>query len=126
MTEDACRLDQDERLLVENTIAEHCQIRGWTLYAVNCRSNHVHVVVAANRHPNHVREQFKAWCARRLKDRQRQHECRGTTASCAVASDAIRQNWWAERGVGIYINDDEALEGIIHYVLEGQNRPRRQ
>jgi hypothetical protein len=37
------------------------------LHAVNCRSNHVHVVVTANRDPDEVREQFKAWCTRRLK-----------------------------------------------------------
>ena len=54
MTEDACRLDDEHRRLVEATIAEHCAIRGWTLYAVNCRSNHVHVVVAASPHPDEV------------------------------------------------------------------------
>src|SRR5438105_11831429 len=35
MTEDACRLDHDQRRLVEATIADHCRIRGWTLSAVN-------------------------------------------------------------------------------------------
>jgi hypothetical protein len=124
MTEDACRLDHNQQELVEKTIAGHCRIRGWMLYAVNCRSNHVRVVVAANRHPDDVREQFKAWCTRRLKHWQR--ERRGTTAVDAVPSNAIRQNWWAERGSGLYINDDEALEGVIHYVLEAQDRPRKQ
>src|SRR5688500_9804813 len=61
MTEDACRLDEEQRELVEATIAKHCDIRGWTLHAVNCRSNHLHVVVTADRHPDEVREQFKAW-----------------------------------------------------------------
>ena len=28
MTEDACRLDGDQRQLVESTIAEHCDTRG--------------------------------------------------------------------------------------------------
>jgi hypothetical protein len=46
MTDDARRLDQEQRRLVEATIADHCSIRGWTLDAVNCRSNHVNVVVA--------------------------------------------------------------------------------
>ena len=51
MTEDACLLNQEQRQLVESTIADHCRVREWTLYAVNCRSNHVHVIVAGNREP---------------------------------------------------------------------------
>jgi hypothetical protein len=62
MTEDACSLDNEQRKLVETTIADHCRIRGWYLHTVNCRTNHVHVVVTASRDPDEVREQFKAWC----------------------------------------------------------------
>jgi hypothetical protein len=51
MTEDACTLDTEERTLVEATIAEHCRIRGWELHAVNCRTNHLHVVVTADPGP---------------------------------------------------------------------------
>ena len=40
LTEAACLLDQDQRRLVELTIADHCRVRGWTLHTVNCRSNH--------------------------------------------------------------------------------------
>jgi hypothetical protein len=124
MTEDACRLDQDQRRLVETTVGDHCRVRGWTLYAVNCRSNHVHVVVAGNRHPKEIREQLKAWCTRRLKDleleRQRARPAR------LVPSQTMRQNWWAERGSGFYINDEEGLEQIVHYVLEAQDGPRER
>ena len=62
MTEDACRFDPEQRQLVEATIAEHCRIRGWTLFAVNCRSNHVHVIVASRTHRKTVRSELKAWC----------------------------------------------------------------
>jgi hypothetical protein len=60
MTEDACRLDPHQRKEVELQIEETCRFRGWTLHAVNCRSNHLHVVVtAANMHPDQVRAQLK-------------------------------------------------------------------
>jgi REP element-mobilizing transposase RayT len=124
MTEDACRLDLEQRRLVETTIADHCRVRGWALYAVNCRSNHVHVVVAANRHPDEIREQFKAWCTRRLKEMEQQRL--RTTVADLGACPKIRQNWWAERGSGLYVNDEDALEGIIHYVREAQDRPRSE
>ena len=55
LTVDACLLDQDQRRLVELTIADHCRVRGWTHYTVNCRSNHVHVIVAGDRVPKEIR-----------------------------------------------------------------------
>jgi REP element-mobilizing transposase RayT len=126
MTEDACRLDQEQRRLVETTIADHCRVRGWTLYAVNCRSNHVHAVVAANRHPDEIREQFKAWCTRRLKAMEEERQ--RTTSARIIPGNGktVRRNWWAERGSGFYINDDEGLERVVYYVLEAQDGPRER
>jgi len=40
-------LGTDQREVVETTIRSVCRYRGWTLHAVNCRSNHVHVVLSA-------------------------------------------------------------------------------
>lgn len=115
MTEDACRLDETERQLVEQTVEDHCRIRGWTLHAVNCRSNHLHIVVAANRHPDEVREQFKAWTVRKLKQLERE---RATPSPSRVR---IRDNWWVERGSKRYINDEESLEAAILYVRDAQD-----
>jgi hypothetical protein len=83
MTEPALSLDSEQRVVVERTIADHCRFRGWHLHAVNCRTNHIHVVVTApGRSPDVVMEQFKAWCTRRLKERDKTR----------------RQNWWTQRG----------------------------
>ena len=124
MTEDACRLDHEQRRLVETTITEHCRVRGWTLYAVNCRSNHVHVVVAADRHPKDIREQFKAWCTRRLKGLEQERSCPGSAHPSPQPEQRIREKWWTERGSGLYINDEEGLEAVIHYVRDAQDLPR--
>ena len=78
MTEDACVLDVEQRKIVETTISAHCTIRGWQLHVVNCRTNHLHVVVSAPVHPDTIRKQFKAWCTRRLKEHeQSQTQSRG-------------------------------------------------
>lgn len=45
MTEDACILTREQRRAVEVQIAETFAHRGWTLHAVNCRSNRAHVAV---------------------------------------------------------------------------------
>jgi len=113
LTDDDCQLDVQQRHLVEETIAGHCLFRGWTLHAVNCRTNHVHVVVTASAHPDAVRTQFKAWCTRRLKELD---VARGVHIS--------REQWWAERGNKRYINDMASLEAAIQYVRDAQDSPR--
>ncbi len=106
LAEPALVLDSDQRRLVERTIADHCAIRKWLLHAVNCRSNHVHVVVTAPDRPIKLpRDQFKSWCTRRLK----------------AASETARENWWTDRGWDEYIDDDRALADVVAYVLDGQD-----
>jgi REP element-mobilizing transposase RayT len=115
MTESALNLDVEQRRIVEDTIADHCRIRGWHLHAVNARTQHVHVVVTApGRDPEVVMDQFKAWCTRKLKDRERSRRSEG---------EAIRQNWWTQRGNKRWLSDEESLQAAIHYVLEEQGEP---
>ncbi len=110
MTEDACLLSPREREIVEAQVAETCEHRSWLLHAVNCRSNHIHLVVTApGTTPRKVRIDVKAWCTRRLKER----------------SDPNRQEWWAERGSQRHIFDEDSLAEVIHYVTEGQT-PKHQ
>jgi REP element-mobilizing transposase RayT len=110
MTESAFTLDPDQRRIVEQTIADHCAIRKWHLHAANCRSNHVHVVVTAPGRPIELpREQLKAWCTRRLKERE------------GGPTSLLRENWWTERGWDEYIDDVEALALVIAYVRDGQS-----
>ena len=109
MTESAITLDPEQRRLVEDTIAAHCAIRKWDLHSVNCRSNHVHVVVTApGRAIELPREQFKAWCTRRLKEQAQ------------ARSSSPRETWWTERGWDEYIDDEECLANVNVYVLDGQ------
>jgi REP element-mobilizing transposase RayT len=116
MKEGACRLDPEQRQLVEMTIRRHCEIRGWELLEINCRSNHLHVVFNGDRDPDVMRTQFKAWCTRRLKERD---------ISCGIRPTDLRQQWWAERGSCRYINDDESLENARLYVRDAQDHPAK-
>jgi REP element-mobilizing transposase RayT len=111
MTEDACRLDLEQRNAVHEQVAETCLHRGWTLHAVNCRTNHMHLVVSAPLSPKKVRSQVKAWCTRKLKN----------LAATKGQPGLIRENWWAERGSQRYINDEESLEAAIIYVRDCQD-----
>src|SRR5262249_40105199 len=109
MTESAFTFAPAQRQVVEQTIADHCAIRQWHLHAANCRSNHVHVVVTAPGRPIELpREQLKACCTRRLKEREE------------ARTSVLREHWWTERGWDEYIDDEEALANVVAYVRDGQ------
>jgi REP element-mobilizing transposase RayT len=107
MTEDACRLTDQQREAVQRQIAETCRHRGWHLHAVNCRSNHVHVVVSAgDAPPKKIRADLKAWTTRCLKQQ----------------FDPTRENWWAERGSIRFLYNEDRLDAATEYVTDGQDR----
>src|SRR6478672_4153013 len=109
MTEDAIELSDSQRKLVEETIRRHCEIRNWPLHAANVRTNHVHVVVAAELEPDDVMDQLKAWCSRKLSDDA------GLTKP--VAKKAGRRRWFTEGGDKEKIEDQLYLQNAIKYVL---------
>ncbi len=111
MKEAAFILSTAQREIVELTIRKHCEIRNWRLHAVNVhavnvRSNYVHVVVtAAGYRSQTVRDQFKAWCSRRLKE-----------------AGIMRDNFWTEGCSQRLVNSENDLEAAVVYVLDAQDR----
>ena len=112
MAESPVILSESQRALVEHTIGAHCRLRGWFLHAASARSNHVHVVVSADRAARTVRDQFKAWCSRRLSD--------AAGLETAMAKGGGRRRWFTEGGAERTIDTEEYLANAIQYVLEGQ------
>jgi len=112
MAESEVLLSPAQRELIEQTVRDHCGIRRWLLHAVQARSNHVHVVVTADRDPDEVMDQFKAWCSRKLSD--------AAGLQNAVGTRAGRRRWFTEGGDTEIIEDEAYLENAIRYVLEGQ------
>lgn len=103
--EAAVTFSAPQRQLVHATIHEVCQHRGWELYALNVRTNHVHVVVAGNSTPEKMMNDFKAWATRRLREAD------------LVSSTA---KVWSRHGSTRWLWNDQAVEAACRYVLEGQ------
>ena len=112
MTESAITFDSIQRDIIEQTIREHCRIRGWELLALNVRPQHVHLVLRGATTPETMMDQFKAWCSRRLSDAAGLAE--------QVAKDAGRRRWFTEHGSTKWINDERYLNEAIDYVLNRQ------
>jgi len=99
------RLDSAARRIVADTIAAHCDIRGWNLHAVNPRTNHVHAVVSCEVHPNDAMSQFKAWITRGLR-----------SAGCFERDRPV----WTEGGSRRWLWNPDALRRAIEYVNDYQ------
>jgi REP element-mobilizing transposase RayT len=109
MAEDAITFDVAQRVAVEAAVAAHCRVRGWHLHAVQCRSQHVHVVVTAvERAPDDVMKQLKSWGTRVLK---------------GLAGSPSRIRWWTEGGSQRRIFHEGDLASVVAYVKECQGVP---
>jgi REP element-mobilizing transposase RayT len=63
----AFELGKVERGLVENAIKEVCGVRGFGLYALNIRTNHVHLVVSNGGTVERMMDSFKAYSTKALR-----------------------------------------------------------
>ncbi|MGH9840990.1 MAG: transposase [Blastocatellia bacterium] len=82
-----------------------CTHRGWTLRAINVRTNHVHVVVSAPCDPDKVLNDFKAYATRGMR-------------KAGVWQNPITP--WAERGSRKYLWKLRSVERAVDYVLNHQ------
>jgi REP element-mobilizing transposase RayT len=99
-------LDRISREIVADTINAHCRRRGWELHALNVRTNHVHLVVAAGDvPPEAVMTQLKAWTTRRLR---------------AAGRFPPDQRVWTHHGSTRYLWKESSIAAAAAYVVDGQ------
>ena len=98
-------LDAQRRAVVHRSIMEVADHRGWTVHALNVRSNHVHVVVTADNTPEQVMTAFKSWSTRRM------------TEGCVLPHGTKA---WVRHGSTRYLWKAESVEAACRYVCEGQ------
>lgn len=105
---DVILLNDDHRKSVESEIEFHCQNRGWKLWVVNARTNHVHVVVtAAGYLGDKIRDQLKANCTREIRE---------------IDNRFVDRPVWTTKGDVQFLKKDDDLEKAVVYVGEAQDR----
>lgn len=110
MKHEPFQLSRNARKVVQDTIEDHCRLRGWELLAVNVRSNHVHAVVRfAGIAPEAMIGEWKSWGTRSLREQG--------------LAEPI-QPVWTKHGSTRYLWKESDLEPAIRYVLEGQEADR--
>jgi REP element-mobilizing transposase RayT len=99
-------LKSTHRKSVESAIRETCDIRNWSLQAINVRTNHIHTVVSAShKKPAHVLGAFKANATRQLRQ---------AGLWCNPFSP------WADKGSKRRLWNEQSVARAIDYVLNGQ------
>ncbi len=97
-----------QRTVVEAECRLHSDHRGWKVWEINARSNHVHVVVTAVGHSGKVvRDQLKANGTRGLREHHAEFRERPV---------------WTVGGDWQCINNEEELDTVCEYVREAKDR----
>ncbi|MGD9564430.1 MAG: transposase [Pyrinomonadaceae bacterium] len=102
-------LDAARRRSVEKAIRDCCAKRGWTLLAINVRTNHVHVVIAIGaKRPKDVLIALKANATRQMReDRLWPYE------HTPWADKGSKRNLWNENSIWEacnYVNNEQGDE----------------
>ena len=111
MKDQPVRLSSDQRRIVRDSIIQSCRAKEWDIYALNVRSNHVHLVLAAsNESPERAISYLKAWASRNLNE---------------APSRKTPRRWWTRHGSTRYFKTVSSLEKAVEYVTHHQeNRSR--
>jgi REP element-mobilizing transposase RayT len=102
--------DAGSRHCIEEAVRSVCDHRKWSLWAINARTNHVHVVVSAAQRPELIMLAFKSWSSRRLFER-------------GLFPKGTRI--WTRHGSTRYLWDEPSVDAACAYVEHGQGSPPR-
>jgi len=98
--------DAAQRRCVEASAHETCEIQGWHLYAINVRTNHVHLVVSiGEKKPEIALNAFKANATRKMRE---------------IGVWESNLSPWAAKGSKRYLWNERSVARAIDYVINGQ------
>jgi REP element-mobilizing transposase RayT len=101
-------LSKNRRAAIESAIRETCELRNWTLWAFNIRTNHVHTVVSAKCKSETVLSALKANATRALRE-----------ATLWQSGHSP----WVRKGSRKHLWTQKQLSAAINYVLYDQGEP---
>lgn len=100
-------LNANSRNLVEFAIREVCAFRAWSMFAINVRTNHTHVVSAGGESARMLNA-FKAYSTRRLRD---------------SGEWQYKHSPWVDKGSTRNLWTEMHIDAACDYVVNGQGGP---
>ncbi len=105
MSDEPMKFAAKHRKAVKTAIHELCEFRKITLHAINVRTNHAHIVVAAGYGPDKLMGSMKAYATRRLR-------------SDGLVSESTKV--WSRHGSTRYLWSEDHIWKACEYVIGGQ------
>lgn len=105
MADAPMEFDARRRSAVKTAIKEFCDNRKLTLYALNVRTNHVHLVIAAGDAAEKLMGSIKAYATRRLRE-------------TALVPGSVKV--WSRHGSTKYLWTEDHIATACEYVINGQ------
>ncbi len=106
MAEPAFILGPQDRKLVLNSVLDACAYRGWHLFCVHIRTNHVHAILQTDVQVARVLAYLKARATFVLK-----------------TLHPHRRRFWSKHGSTRYLWNRTSLAAALDYVMNGQGTP---
>ena len=94
-----------ERKVVDEAIREVCTVREYGLFALNVRTNHLHIVTSNSGSPERMMNSFKAYATKALR---------------AAGLIEIDHKVWSRHGSTRYLWSDAHVGAAVEYVVNGQ------
>ncbi len=98
-------LGKPKRICILEAVKEVCDYKGYELLAINIRTNHLHAVVSAQKKPERIINEFKAYSTRRLREN-----------NLAEKEEKV----WSRGKSRRYLWKTRSVERAVDYVLFGQ------
>ncbi len=108
MDQRAYLMDHLRRNAVLEAIIERCRQRDWDLLAAHIRSNHVHLILAADTTPERIMNDIKSCASRSLNQ---------------LGFDTPERKRWARHGSTRHLYGRKNTDAAIRYVVESQGTP---
>src|SRR5260370_41128843 len=108
MTQGPYSLDEPRRTIVRDAIVEEYRFRCWQLLALHVRSNHVHLVVTADRDPEFVMRCCKSHASKFLNQ---------------AGFDSSERKRWTTHGSTKYLWDETTVANKVDCTLHRQGEP---
>ena len=108
MTQPPVRLNAKRRAAAEQGVKDACKKRGWQLWVVNARTNHVQSVVTANCSSKKVLTALKAYATKAMRE-----------TGCWQSKESP----WSYRGSRRRLFTERSLVAAIDYVQYDQGPP---
>ncbi len=105
MTQPPYVMDAPRRKVVRDAIVNICREKEWLLLALHVRSNHVHVVVCADREPGRLMSDLKARASRDLN---------------RAGFDAADRKRWTRHGSTLHLFESALVEEKVQYTIDKQ------